>query len=108
MQTAPASSGGRRVSRKLTILSMSDSQKTPELTAEQQHALDAQDDVVQGSSFVLLCTDVVLNFFGYDAKEELQRKLQAAFDEADRGELAEWNVEEFLARMHQQRDSAAE
>lgn len=80
---------------------MAGAEKTPDLTAEQQHALDAHGGVVQGQSFVLMRTDVVLGFFGYDSKEDLQRELQPAFDEADRGELAEWDVDKFLARMHQ-------
>ena len=30
----------------------------------------------------------------------LQEQLQVGFDEADRGEVAEWDLEAFLARMH--------
>lgn len=33
--------------------------------------------------------------------EELRRQLQIGFDQADRGELEEWDVEEFLGRMDQ-------
>ena len=33
----------------------------------------------------------------------LRRELQVGFDQADRGELVEWNVDEFLARAHKTR-----
>ena len=87
---------------------MSKSEKTPELTAAQQQALDAHGGVVQGQSFVLMRTDVVLSFFGYDSKDELRRDLQPAFDQADRGELEDWSVDEFLASMHRRHDAATE
>jgi len=32
----------------------------------------------------------------------LQEQLQVGFDEADRGEVAEWDLEAFLANMHRQ------
>ena len=32
--------------------------------------------------------------------DELRRQLQIGFDQADRGELEEWDVDEFLDRMH--------
>jgi len=87
---------------------MKNSQATPELTAEQEQALDAAGGIVQGQSFVLIRTDVVLSYFGYDSKEDLRRELQPAFDQADRGELEEWNVEKFLSRMHQTHDAKTE
>lgn len=85
---------------------MSTSEKPPKLTVEQ--ALDAHGCVLQGQSFVLMRTDVVLGFFGYHSKEELQRELQPAFDQADRGELEEWDVDAFLARMHEPRNNKTE
>ncbi len=80
----------------------------PELTKELQQALDEGQGIVQGQSFVLMRPDVVLGWFGYDSKEELLHKLQPAFDQADRGELSEWNVDEFLDRMHRQHDAQTE
>lgn len=32
----------------------------------------------------------------------LHEQLQVGFDEADRGQLAEWDLEAFLAKMHRQ------
>ena len=84
---------------------MKNSKETPELTAAQRQALDEAGGVVQGQSYVLMRTDVVLSYFGFESKEELRRELQPAFDQADRGELHEWDVVEFLARMHRQHDA---
>lgn len=87
---------------------MSNSEKALELTVEQEQAVDAHGGVVQGQSFVLMRTDVLLDFFGYDSKEDLRRELQPAFDQADRGELEEWDVDAFLARMHRSHDNKTE
>ena len=106
MANAPASVSSRQ--RSCYTVSMTDAEKTPDLTAEQEHALDAHGGVVQGQSFVLMRTDVVLGFFGYDSKEDLQRELQPAFDQADRSELAEWDVDMFLARMHRSHSNKTE
>lgn len=35
----------------------------------------------------------------------LREQLQVGFDEADRGDVAEWNLGEFLAKMHAQHSS---
>lgn len=90
------------------MATMNSSKQSPELTAEQQQALDEAGGVVQGQSYILMRTDVVLSYFGFDTKDELRRQLQPAFEQADRGELDEWNVKEFLARMHRQRDAKTE
>lgn len=76
----------------------------PNLTDELQYALNASDGVVQGSSFVLMRTDAVLGFFGY-TEEELRRQLQPGLDQIDNGDVAEWNLKEFLAEMHKQHDA---
>ena len=39
-------------------------------------------------------------------EQPLREQLQIGFDEADRGELAVWNLEEFLAKMHRQHAEA--
>ena len=36
----------------------------------------------------------------FSDKQRLHDKLQVGFDEADRGEVAEWDLEAFLAGMH--------
>lgn|GEM_PF-5260654 len=55
---------------------------------------------MQGESWVLMRTDAIPGLFGYDSVEDLRKDLTPAFEQADRGDLAEWNVDEFLRRMH--------
>ena len=86
---------------------MKNSQATPELTAEQKQALDAGDGLVQGSSFVLMRTDVVLDFFGY-TRDELRRQLQPGLDQIESGDVDEWNLRDFLAEMHKKHDAKME
>ena len=69
---------------------------TPELTKEQQQALDANQGILQGSSYVLMRTDTFLDWFGID-KETLKAQLQEGFDQADRGELLDWDPERIKA-----------
>jgi len=78
---------------------MSRPETTPKLTPEQQRALDMHGGVVQGDSFVLMRKDVVLDFFGYSSQADLVQQLQPALDQADRGELQEWDVDAVLARV---------
>jgi hypothetical protein len=86
---------------------MKDSNAIPELTAEQQKALDASGGIVHGQSFVLMRPDVVLDWFGY-TKDELAAELQPALDQVERGDVAEWNLDAFLAKMHKQHAAKSE
>lgn len=45
-------------------------------------------------------TDAIPGLFGHDSVEDLRKDLTPAFEQADRGDLAEWNVDEFLRRMY--------
>lgn len=78
---------------------MNPSSTAPTLSAEQQQALDAHDGILQGESFVLMRPEVVLEWFGYD-RAALEQELRPAFEEADRGDLAGWDLDEFLTEMH--------
>ena len=77
----------------------------PKLTDEQRQALLLQpgdftrveDDQTHKAYFLIEETRAKML---YD--QWLREQLQTGFDEADRGELAEWNLEEFLAKMHRQ------
>ncbi len=76
---------------------------TPKLTDEQRQALLMQpgdftrveDDRTQK---VYLLIEEARASELYD--QWLREQLQAGFDDADRGEMAEWNLDEFLAKMH--------
>jgi hypothetical protein len=86
---------------------MTDASSTPGLTSEQQQALDASEGVLQGDTYVLLRKDAVFRWFGFESADELREELRPAFEAADCGDLAEWNVDEFLARMRNRRDGGA-
>ena len=78
---------------------------TPKLTDEQRQAIR-----VQPGGFTRVEDDqthkVYLIIEESRAAELYQRwlseQLQMGFDEADRGEVAEWDLDAFLANMHRQ------
>ena len=96
-----------RPKSKLWYTTNMENSDVPELTAEQQKALDAGNGVVQGSSFVLMRTEVVLDWFGY-AKDDLRRRLQTGLDQIESGDVEEWNLDDFLAEMHRTRATKTE
>jgi hypothetical protein len=79
----------------------------PELTDEQQQALEQGNGVVQGESYLLVRHDVVLDWFGY-TPDQLHVELQPAIEQADRGELEEWNLQEFLKEVRRPGDAKSE
>ena len=80
--------------------------KPPQLTPEQQQALEASNGLLQGDSYVLIRNDVVLDWFGYSL-EELQKELQPAIEQAERREFADFTLDGFLAEMHRRYDARA-
>ena len=82
---------------------------SPDLTKEQQQALDQNDGIVEGPSFVIIRTDVFRNMLGFGSDEDLQRQLQIGFDQADRGQLVDWNPDRIKseARLRIQRRNQA-
>lgn len=78
------------------------------LTEEQRQALqdrpggpvEVEDDQTR-KLYVLVAKDD----FRQMVDEELRRQLQVGLDQADRGELEEWDVEQFLGRMHRQHEA---
>jgi len=81
----------------------------PKLTNEQRQALLSQpggftrveDDQTQ--KVYLLIEEAQASGL-YD--RWLREQLQAGFDDAERGQLAEWDLEEFLAKTHRQHAEA--
>ena len=77
----------------------------PKLTDEQRQAIRVQlgdftrveDD--QTHKFYFIIEESRANEL---YQQWLQEQLQVGFDEADRGEVAEWDLEAFLANMHRQ------
>ncbi len=78
---------------------------TPKLTDEQRQAIE-----VHPGDFTRVeddRTDKVYFLIEESRAKELydrwlREQLQVGFDEADRGQLAEWDLEAFLANMHRQ------
>ena len=87
---------------------MDEPSTAPSLTPEQEHALDASAGVLQGDTYVLLRKDAVFRWFGFDSAVELHGELHGSFEAADRGDLAEWDVNDFLSRMHANPDDGAD
>ena len=81
---------------------------TPKITNEMRKALhqhpgkplEVEDDQTQ-TVYVLVAKED----FREMVDQELRRQLQIGFDQADRGELEEWDVEEFLDRMHRRHEA---
>lgn len=81
----------------------------PKVTDAQRHAL-----VMQPGEFARVEDDLTQKF--YLLIEEgrarelyqqwLREQLQVGFDEADRGQMAEWNLDEFLAKMRRKQVKA--
>jgi len=77
----------------------------PKLTDDQRQALLVQpgefarvEDAQTHKRYLLIEEDQARELY----EQWLREQIQEGVDEAHRGELAEWNVDEFLARMHRQ------
>jgi hypothetical protein len=80
----------------------------PKLTDEQRQALEArpgmpveiEDDRTQ-RVYILVARDDVQSLFD----EQLRRELQVGFEQADRGEVEDWDLDEMLGEARRRRDS---
>ncbi len=83
---------------------------TPKLSEEQRQAIqnrdggpvEVEDDRTQ-RVYVLVARDQ----FRHLVEEQLRAELQVGFDQADAGDVAEWNVEEMLQEAHLRHSSKA-
>jgi hypothetical protein len=83
---------------------------TPKLSEEQRQALEnhagrpveVEDDRTR-RVYVLVARDE----FQRLVEEQLRRELQVGFDQADAGDVGEWNVEEMLAAARERHGSDA-
>ena len=71
-----------------------------ELTPEQSAALDEQ-GIIHGETFVLMRPAAFVELLGFESVEELRGAVDLGLKDIEDGRVAEWNVEEFLSRMHQ-------
>jgi toxin ParE1/3/4 len=67
------------------------------LTTEQQAALNANDGIVDAGDVVFMRVDVFRDMLGFATDEELRQQLQVGFDQADRGQLVEWDAAKLKA-----------
>jgi hypothetical protein len=67
------------------------------LTTEQRAALDANDGIVDAGDVVFMRVDVFRDMLGFATDEELRQQLQVGFDQADRGQLVEWDAAKLKA-----------
>jgi bifunctional DNA-binding transcriptional regulator/antitoxin component of YhaV-PrlF toxin-antitoxin module len=80
----------------------------PKLTDEQRQALEArpgqpveiEDDRTQ-RVYILVARDDVESLFD----ERLRRELQIGIEQADRGHVADWDLDEMLGEARRRRDS---
>jgi len=73
---------------------------TPKLTDEQRQAIQSQP-----GEFLRVEDDQthkVYLIIEESRAAQLYEQLQVGFDEAERGDVAEWDLAEFLAKMHRQ------
>ncbi len=81
-----------------------------DLTSEQQQALDQNDGIVVSGDVVFMRVDVFRDMLGFTSDEELRQQLHIGFDQADRGQLVDWDPEKVKAegrRRLQQRTRAS-
>lgn len=71
---------------------------------QQTDGLVCLEDAQTRQTFVL----VELDEYRRLVDERLRRDLQVGFAQAERGEVAPWNVEEFLAKAHSLRASSTQ
>ena len=80
----------------------------PKLTDEQRQALEArpgqpveiEDDRTQ-RVYILVARDDVQPLFD----EQLRRDLQVGFEQADRGDVEDWDLDEMLGEARRRRDA---
>lgn len=79
------------------------------LTDEQRQALDLHDGIVECGDVLIMRMDRFREILGFDSDEELRRQLQIGFNQADSGQLVDWDPEKVKAagRRRLQEESEA-
>ena len=80
------------------------------ITNEQQQALDQNDGIVETGDVVFMRIDVFRDMLGFTSDDELRQQLKIGFDQADRGQLVDWNPDKIKAegrrRLQKQQDAS--
>ncbi len=72
-----------------------------ELTSEQREALNENGGLVEAGDVVFMRVDVFRDMLGFTSDDELRQQLQIGFNQADRGQLVEWNPDKVKAEGRQ-------
>lgn len=78
---------------------------TPKLTEEMRRALAQQPGIpleIEDEATRQLYLIIPKEAFGQLVDEQLRRQLQIGFDQADAGDVVDWDIDAFLDRMHRQ------
>ena len=102
-QLGGVSSGSRRLARPVPGPLCYNAGMTPKLTEEQRQAISAEpggfarvEDEETHKVYLIIEESRASELY----EQWLRHELQKGFDAADRGEVAEWSLDEFLAEAH--------
>ncbi len=71
------------------------------LTNEQKQALEQNDGIVEADNVIFMRVDLFRDMLGFTSDDELRQQLKIGFDQADRGQLVDWNPDKIKAQGRQ-------
>ncbi len=71
------------------------------LTNEQKQALEQNDGIVEADNVIFMRVDLFRDLLGFTSDDELRQQLKIGFDQADRGQLVDWNPDKIKAQGRQ-------
>lgn len=67
------------------------------ITNEQKEALEQNDGIVESGDVIFMRVDLFRDMLGFTSDDELRQQLKVGFDQADRGQLVDWNPDKIKA-----------
>jgi len=67
------------------------------ITNEQKQALEQNDGIVEADNVIFMRVDLFRDMLGFSSDDELRQQLKIGFDQADRGQLVDWNPDKIKA-----------
>jgi len=67
------------------------------ITNEQKQALEQNGGIVEADNVILMRVDLFRDMLGITSDDELREQLKIGFDQADRGQLVDWNPDKIKA-----------
>lgn len=71
------------------------------ITNEQKQALEQNDGIVEADNVIFMRVDLFRDMLGFTSDDELRQQLKIGFDQADRGQLVDWNPDKIKAEGRQ-------